>query len=197
MKLMYSDKKCYPILSKVYTDDTGSNLLGSITLLGDPSVQAGDEIDVVIHTALLDFSNNRRLYKKDSVFSIWIYQKDDNEDLLVVSIGRDYSKLLLTDSSKVGSKGKLPSRFIEKDMKLFYWWDDDYSLTDEALAVFQKYNLLQDDEGGLIQVPDFEIDDAQKDAHYYFCKNDLTKYKRVITNIGIGYYEAPDLKCKP
>ena len=175
--------------------------------------QTGDKKEV-IQNAILDFSNNGKLYKKDSVFIVSyldtvhkmaLKKLDDRnyswnkgeayKDIVAVNIIVSYDQFLLTEDVKVGSKGVLPSRYIEKDDKLFFWWDDDYPLNEKTLDVFHKYNLLQDDKGGTIKYLDFTIDDAQKGADYYFCKNDLTKYKKVITNIGIGYYDAPDLKC--
>ena len=104
-------------------------------------------------------------------------------------------KFLYTTKTTVGSKGKLPSRYIEKDGKLFFWWDNDYPLTEEMLAILWKYNLLCDDTEGFIGFPDHTTDDSQKSADYYFCKSDLSKYKRVITNVGLGYYKPPKLKC--
>ena len=175
--------------------------------------QTGDRNDAV-QNAIMDFTNNRSLYKKDSVFFIsfldtvhkMVLEKLDDrnyrcikgeiyEGIVVVSIAASYNQFLLTADTKVGSKGKLPTRHIEKNGKFFFWCDNDYPLTEKTLAVFSKYNLLQDDEGGIIKFPDFIIDDAQKGADYYFCKNNLTKYKKVITNIGIGYYDIPNLKC--
>lgn len=155
--------------------------------------QTGDRNEA-IQNAVLDFSSTK-LFIIDTVFSI--KTGDINENTLIVRIGKNNTKLLLTDSTKVGSKGKLPSRYIEKDGKLFFWWDDEYPLTEETLSILQKYNLLQDDEGGIIKFPDFVINDAQKAAHYYFCKNNLTRYKKVITNKGIGNYTTPNLKCIP
>lgn len=158
-------------------------------------VKSGDSLDDAIQTAILNFSTIRKLYKKDSVFSVGISELVNNKDLIVVGVRKNNRKLLLTKDAKVGSKGKLPSRYIEKDGKLFFWWDDNYPLTEDALAIFNKYNLLQDDKDGAIKIADFIIDDAQKAAHYYFCKNDIFSYKRVITNKGIGYYDPPSLKC--
>ncbi len=89
------------------------------------------------------------------------------------------------------TKGKLPSRYVIEDGKLFYWWDDQYPVTEEMLAILWKYNLLQKD----LIIPEFSTDDSQKGADYYFCKNNLSKYKRVITSKGIGYYKPPKLKC--
>lgn len=70
-------------------------------------------------------------------------------------------------------------------------------MTAEALSVYRKYNLLQSDKGGLITLPDFVTNDAQKAAHYYFCRSSRLLYKRVITAKGIGYYQPPALNCRP
>jgi hypothetical protein len=148
-----------------------------------------------IEIALADFPINKRLYKKDSVFSIQLVGLRNNENIIVVRISKNSSKLLFNKSATVGSRGKLPSRFVERDNKLFFWWDDNYQLTDTAIKVYSKYNLLQDDQNGAIHVADFEINERQKSAHYYFCKSDLSHFKKVITSRGIGYYKAPNLKC--
>ncbi len=148
-----------------------------------------------IKNAIIDFSNTGKLYKKDSVFSVEMLGLSNDKNVIAVRIGKNNRKLLLTKDAKVGSKGKLPSRYIEKDGKLFFWWDDDYILTAKALSIFNKYDLLQDDKDGAIKIPDSFVDDSQKAVHYYFCKEDLSTYKKIITNKGIGYYDAPHLNC--
>lgn len=153
-------------------------------------------IDDAIQNAILDFSNTANLYKKDSVFSVSVLEIV-NQDPLVVRIGKSTTKLLFTKETKIGCIDcKIPTRFIEKNDKIFFWWDKDYPLTKEALDAYAKYNLLQDDEGGIITVPDFVVDESQKAVHYYFCKTNLSKYKKVITSKGVGYYEPPKLKCE-
>lgn len=156
--------------------------------------QSGSENDPILN-AISDFSKTTKLYKKDSVFSVEMLGLSNNKDVIAVRIGKNGRKILLTKDANIGTKGKVPSRYIEKDGKLFFWWDDEYPLTENALAVFNRYNLLQDDNNGTIKIPDFVTDDAQKAAHYYFCKGDLLKYKKVVTNKGIGYYDIPNLNC--
>jgi len=85
--------------------------------------------------------------------------------------------------------------YLEKEGKLFFWWDSSYPLTEKTLATYKKYDLLQDDDG-LIQTPDFITDDALKGAYYFFCTNDLSSYKKVITNTGFGYFDPPKLNCE-
>lgn len=162
-----------------------------------PKIQARDGNKIVdeIQTAIKDFSATKKLFKNESVFFIDVLESVNNDSIVVVRIGKNNQKFLLTKEAKIGSTGKLPSRFMEVKGKLFYWQDANYSLSQEALAIFNKYNLLKDDQDGTIKMPDFQIDDAQKNAHYYFCKNRPDYFKRIITNIGLGYYTPPDLRC--
>ena len=190
-------------------------LFGSCGAFKKELVQTGGKEEAA-QNAILDFSNTSGLYKKDTVFSVWVHdplhrmvleETDEGnsrwvegkpyQGIVAVSIGANYNKILLTDSTKVGDKGaKIPTRYIERDSKLFYWWDDDYPLAQEALTVFGKYNLLVENNlDGVIEFYDFKINDAQKGVDYYFCKNDLTKYKKITINKAIGFYDAPSINC--
>jgi hypothetical protein len=159
----------------------------------DNLIQSGDKNDA-IKNAILDFSNTSRLYKKSTVFYVQVINL--NKDKLGISISKSGVKILLTAKTKVGSKGYAPSQYIEKKGKLFFWRDDNYPLSEDALNIFTKYKITQSDEGGLIVFPDHEIDDSQKGVHYYFCRNNLLNYKKVTTNIGMGYYDPPRLNCR-
>jgi hypothetical protein len=175
-------------------------------------IKAGGQ-DEAIKNAILDFSNTCRLYKKDSVFSISFYdtvhrmvlERDDNgnyswikgktyKGIIAITILRSYDKFFVTVDPQIGIIGKLPSRFIEKDGKLFYWWDDNYPITEETVEVFRKHKLLCVDEEDKIRYLEF-TDYSNKGVDYYFCRNNLTKYKRVITNRAIGSYDLPNLDC--
>jgi hypothetical protein len=175
--------------------------------------------DAVIRNSILDFSTSCKLYKQDSVFAVFFvdsvfslafdreasrrYRDKYYDDLAGVDISphriatdgdRCCDQFLYTARTTVGSKGKLPSRYIEKDGKLFYWWDDDFPLSEEMIAILWKYNLLCDDTAGLIGIPDFSINEKLKGAHYYYSKHNPSKYKRVVTNIARGHYKPPKLK---
>ncbi|MDR1756315.1 MAG: hypothetical protein LBR65_05055 [Culturomica sp.] len=202
--------------------------LSTTKIMGQTGVNIQER---AIDNAILDFSKNCNLYKKDSIFSVSFKDSVFNEGILVRVDENSYKdkrthewkrgslydgiatvsitahrigeyceeccdKFLYTKETTVGSKGKLPSRYIEKGGKLFYWWDDSYPLTEEMLAILWKYNLLCDDTEDRIGLPDFSTDDKLKGAHYYFCKSNLSKYKRMVTSIGLGYYKPPKLNCK-
>ena len=148
-----------------------------------------------IQIAIQDFSSNCKLYKKGTAFSVGLYNLKDYKDLVVVRIGKNQRKMFLKSDVTVGSKGKFPSSYFEKDGKLFFWRDDDCALSQDVLTVFQRYDLLEKEKNYEDEILLINTDDSQKAAHYYFCKDNFTKYKRIITIIGMGYYTPPDLKC--
>lgn len=177
-------------------------------------IRSGESIHA-IENAIRDFSNKGKSYKRNAVFTLMV--ADTFYKMILEKVGqRDYKwkkgimyqeiigvsiipyphPFLFRANVEIEKNGHLPTRYIEKDGKLFYWWDPHYPLTEETLAVYRKYNLLKDDEGGLIKFLDIQTDHDTKSAHYYFCRNDLSKYKRIDTNTGMGYYDPPKGICK-
>ena len=174
--------------------------------------QSTNFAEFAIYEAITDFADNCRLFKQDSIFYIttldtlkhYTLQRNQGTlewicdsiyaNLFVINIIPSINKLFYFPDAVVGSKGKLPSRYVIVKGKLFYWYDNDYPLTEEMLFVLKGYDALTD----MIydgMLPEYSIDDAQKGAHYYFCRNNLSKYKRVVTNIATGYYRPPKLNC--
>ncbi|MDH5415288.1 MAG: hypothetical protein OEW87_14215, partial [Flavobacteriaceae bacterium] len=160
-----------------------------------PTVASVSKKNEVIKKAILDFSHTGE-FKRGTVFSISFYDtlnkmvlKDldvrNSEwvvgkfytDIQAVSIIANDNKLLLPDSIKIGSMNKLPSQYMEIEGRLFYWWDDETPLNQNVIDVYKRYNLLvKNDLEGIIEIYDSKIGDTQKGVHYYFCKNDLSKY---------------------
>ncbi len=147
-----------------------------------------------IQNAILDFSKTSHIYSKGKVFSVSVSELENDKNLFVIRIGENSGKMFQNKEAKVGSKGKLASRYLKKkNGKLFYWWDDDYPLNQETISIFKEYNLLTSDK---LEVYDSEIDDSKKAVHYYFCKDGPSNnYEKITTNIGIGYYDIPNIKC--
>ena len=165
-----------------------------------------------INLAIEDFSTKCNLFKKDSVFSV-TFEDSVFYKTALIQVDKEKYKDGRTHQWKRGNlldgiasveiggngdyqfyyseetKNKLPTRYVIKDGKLFYWWDKKCAVTEEIIEVLWRYNMLQT----YSIIPNFSIDESQKGAHYYFCKNDLSKYKRVVTNIGFGYYKPPKL----
>ena len=184
-----------------------SGCKSSIVILQKETYQTEDFINV----AISDFVSKCSLFKKDSVFKISVedtlvelsFQSEQSrwildtvyQNVLVVNVFGLINKEWYFSDAVIGSKGKLPSRYAIVKGKLFFWEDDNYPLTEETLSVFKKYNILTEmmERGAL---PDNPINDAAKAADYYFCRNDVSNYKRVVTHVATGYYEPPKLKCK-
>ena len=184
-----------------------SGCKSSIVILQKETYQTEDFINV----AISDFVSKCSLFKKDSVFKISVedtlvelsFQSEQSrwildtvyQNILVVNVFGLINKVWYFSDAVIGSKGKLPSRYVIVKGKLFFWQDDNYPLTEETLSVFKRYNILTEVmERGML--PDFIINDAAKAAHYYFCRDNISNYKRVVTHVATGYYKPPKLKCK-
>lgn len=174
--------------------------------MSQPASHVTETQNEAIEIAIADFLKCR-LSKNFNAFSVSIDVISEyapykiSDDLVVVSIlGAETSEpqyyITLTDTLE---STRLPTRHVIKDGKLFYWYDSDYGLTDEAIRVFRNYNLADFlENSGLEHILGQEVygDDFAKGATYYFCKNNPSNYKRVITSIGIGGYKPPMVRCK-
>ena len=142
-----------------------------------------------IHNAILDFSNTTSLYKQDSTFSVDF--KEFNNEVIGVSIMGTINKFIVTEE---GKSSRLPNRCLKHDGKLFYWYDENHSLDKKVINQLDSYNLI--DSVKTIAFAEFINNDAKKGVDYYFCRENLLKYKKIKTNKAMGYYELPKLNCK-
>ena len=174
--------------------------------------QSTNFAEFAIYEAITDFADNCRLFKQDSIFYIttldtlkhYTLQRNQGTlewicdsiyaNLFVINIIPSINKLFYFPDAVVGSKGKLPSRYVIVKSKLFYWDDDDYPLTEETLSVLKKYDALTDMIHDRV-LPETVLDESKKSIHYYFCRNNLLKYKRAASSKSAGYYRPHKLKC--
>ena len=174
--------------------------------------QSTNFAEFAIYEAITDFADNCRLFKQDSIFYIttldtlkhYTLQRNQGTlewicdsiyaNLFVINIIPSINKLFYFPDAVVGSKGKLPSRYVIVKGKLFYWDDDDYPLTEETLSVLKKYDALTDMIHDRV-LPETVISDSKEIAFYYFCRNNLLKHKRAVSSKSAGYYRPPKLKC--
>ena len=174
--------------------------------------QSTNFAEFAIYEAITDFADNCRLFKQDSVFNVHVedtsryvtLQRHQGilkwvcdsvyTNLLMVGISGERDKMGYYSDAVIGSKGKLPSRYVIVKGKLFYWDDDDYPLTEETLSVLKKYDALTDMIHDRV-LPETAISDSKEIAFYYFCRNNLLKHKRAVSSKSAGYYRPPKLKC--
>lgn len=164
----------------------------------DMMISKGNQNDA-IHNAIIDFLHNKKLTKDDSVYHILI--KDFNKDVLGISIVADMNKLLPNPENKIGSNHiGFPTMFIERENKLFYWYDSTHFVTQELISTLSNYHRIDSiNINGFVGIPEnsYTINESKKGMDYYFCKNNLVIYKRSLSKIGIGFYPPPNLKCHP
>jgi len=122
--------------------------------------KTGDDTDA-ISNAILDFSNTSKLYVKDSIYSVShedILQLVENpkedgsykminaiayQGITTVTITQNALKINQSGTDyKPGLTKSIPTRYIEKDDRLFYWWDFEHPLTQEAVDIYKKYGLI-------------------------------------------------------
>lgn len=173
--------------------------------MSQPVMLESTTLDIARENAISDFLKCR-LSRKSSVFSVSMYERGTHDryeivdDIIVVLISpientEPYYRITLVDT--LGST-RLPTRHIIKNGKLFYWHDPDFGLTEEVINAFLEFNLAQP-----INISDLSMllgyegyYGNTEAAQYYFCKNDLSNYKRVITGIAPGWYKPPKVNCR-
>lgn len=164
--------------------------------------------------AIIDFANTYQTQEyyleKRGGKPFDIFRIDDeikSGDIVVILITPAINGILpISLSNLIGKvpENNFPNRYKIIEDKLFVWKDSLTPLNKEILDVLNTYNILDSTdikrELGLLP-DDFEdtrmviTDRRLKGVDYYICKNNVDKYKKVLTNIAYGYYEPPNLNC--
>jgi hypothetical protein len=170
--------------------------------------------DQFLLTAIKDFSKTK-LFKEDSVFHVNLHDTlyrvaadtisknhyrskrgKGYPDIVAVDILGFPRKYLLDTTIDLNNQKAIPSRFIEKNGKLFIWYDGRYPLMDSTIKMLDKYHLIvrgkELDWAKLI----WGTDDSKQAADYYFCRNNSSDFKRKITRMAVGFYDPPHISCK-
>lgn len=134
-------------------------------------------INDAVQSAIVDFLHAKKsIAKKDSVFSVYI--EDINEDILGIGISAERDKVSLFTKNEVDYDYRFfPTRFYEHQDKLFYWKDPTVNVSNEIIKKLYEMNRV---DTTIYQklFPHRTINERQIVAHYYFCKKDLTRYRK-------------------
>ena len=154
------------------------------------------EINDAINNAIVDFLHTKkRFMEKDSVFSIYI--ENVNDDVLGIGISGEKDKIALFTNNEVDYDYRFfPTRIYEHQNKLFYWKDTTISVTKEIITKFYSLNKV-DTMIYQKKFPVRTIDEKQKVFHYYYCKNNLYRYHKKKMSIANTNYEIPKINCNP
>ncbi len=154
-------------------------------------VRDGDLNDA-IRNAIYDYSNSAKKDKMDSVY--FVYTEDVTADILGVNIYGTYNKvLLITEDSISYSYRAFPTDYLIIEKDLYFWYDSTQAVTIETISVLYEYDLI-DTMIINVYIPEMTIS-HKKGMDYYFCKDDLMKYKKVWTKSAMGYYDPPEINC--
>lgn len=150
--------------------------------------------EVAINNAIVDFLNTHNSVEEFNTFHII---KVHNESTLGISILGDTNKWRL-GKLKVGDTNEyFPTKFKEIRGNLFYWNDANDVLNQDMIDIMRKYDILNTLEYPNYGIPAENSHSYSKGAiHYFFCKTNYLKYKKVKTTVSIGYYKPPNLNCE-
>jgi len=151
-------------------------------------------INDAISNVITDFLHTSNLSKKDTIFSITV--TDTNPEIIVIGIGGAINKVYPRAENKVGTYDEIfPTQYVIRDNKLFYWNDTTQIITQDIISILEKYNHIDFHWSKEYIIPPLLIDDGKEGVVYYFCKNDLSNYKKRSGNTLTKWNKPPKLKC--
>ncbi len=147
-----------------------------------------------INNAVNDFiDTERKLLKKDEVFYIQLIEETD---IVIVSIvGTPNSVILTIEEDGSLNYNAFPTVILEKNDKLFCWHDEEKKMSDTIISTLNEYDFI-DTIMLEVGIPKREVDDKKKGVNYFYCKNNFSKFKKVKTNIAVGYFKQPKMRCE-
>lgn len=130
------------------------------------------------------------LFKKGKVFTVDSLSLEKN--IIYIGIIDSNIKVLASEDEVK----KIP-QCVEVNNSLFIqrWKNKDFDVQ-KSINLLKKYGVLLDDTDENYFSIDQSIDDYKKELAVYFCKNNNAVFKKVKSNIAVGYYDIPKLKCK-
>ncbi len=152
-------------------------------------ISSQGDYETAIKNAVIDFSNTTSVFKQDSTFAV-DFKEFDSEIIGVSLLGTVGKFIVVAD----GKTSRLPTRYLEYNGKLFYWYDEKYSLKEDVINKLDEYSLI--DSVKTIAQAVFVHDDAKKGVNYYFCKKKLSSYKKIVTTKALEYCKIPKLHCR-
>lgn len=174
------------------------------------------DIELARMNAIVDFASSyetpKRFLKKRhgcsfNVFQVYASNLDTNTQYFLVSIIPEDESISIRVEHRLGEipSTNFPNRFIIKDEKLFLWNDGHTKLGNDILNAMLEFSVLDSTdlkwELGLLPA-DFEdtrlitIDDRLEAYNYFICRNDVSKFKKVVTYKALGYFDPPVINCR-
>ncbi|NUY82748.1 hypothetical protein HUK80_17730 [Flavobacterium sp. MAH-1] len=151
--------------------------------------------DDAIKFAISDFIQNKEFKKSEKVFSL---NSRVFDNVIGISILANQEKLLISPSNKIGYVSLyFPSRFIERDGRLFYWSDSTSVLTEDMVKILSKYKVIDSSNINDVNVlPMMNLKSHDSEAmHYYICAKS-GNYTKKRSSTALDYEDNPNLSCR-
>lgn len=143
--------------------------------------------ETAIKYAIKEFRTSS-LAKRDSTFSVSFRELDGG--VIGVCLYGTVNKFMIL---RHGNSSKLPNKYIEYKGKLFYWNDENSSADTGIIPKLNEYHVLDSLED-ISQIV-FVHDDAKKAMYYFFCKQNLSRYKKTASNRTWKYARPQNFVC--
>lgn len=157
--------------------------------------QTGDVNDA-ISNAIIDYV--KRASNGEGGAAYYVNAKHISADIIGVSI-LEYSgqKVFISKQDSIGSNAPFfPTRVEEVAGRLFYWYDSSSVITENVIQKLIKFDQIDSGRYEKPNLVEFSFSDNKRAIHYYFCKQNLTKFIRKESNIALGYGKIPKIDCK-
>lgn len=162
-------------------------------------IKIGNQNDA-IENAIYDFSNT----EKGEVNKVYKIRIDNESSDLYKFVVRNEINVYTYKRIKIGDKvSGFPSRFIEVKNRLYVWEDSTQILNKDIFEKLQKYKVLdstiykiQNKELPQNKTPLIMTDESKKYLNYFFCKKDISKFKKIKTSKYLSVSDYPFVNCK-
>ncbi|AZB08597.1 hypothetical protein EG344_06950 [Chryseobacterium sp. G0162] len=150
------------------------------------TVPVSDSYNTTVKKAIDDFYKTSSLLKYDKIFSV--SYKNIDQNIIQVNIIGNPNKFYIENDKPLN---RLPTKYVEYNGKIFYWSDNSQDKLDSSVInKLGQYGLIEYN----TDVIEYNIDDKKKGVSYFFCMKDLTRYKKITSNISIT--QPPKINCK-
>lgn len=152
-----------------------------------------------IQNAITDFAKTER-NRKNMTYNI--LEVSESDELYCFIIGES-PKIYPIPNDTVGATSEyFPTRFKEIKKRLYIWEDTTVVITKEIIQKLHEYKVVDSTiykiKTGELSVEDSPLltsNDSQKDAFYYICKENISKYKKIKTNRVMPVEKYPKVDC--
>lgn len=114
------------------------------------------------------------------------------KDIVYIGINETNFKVLASEDEIE----KIPECIEVKNSLFIQGWKSKDFDVQKSINLLKKYGVLLDDTDENFFSFNVEVDDTRKELAVYFCKDNKSIFKKVKSNIAVGYYDIPKLKCK-